>query len=47
MHGGSIVDAMIREAPTSTKNSAKSRDPEMRQIQKCVRSRKGMSGILG
>jgi IS5 family transposase len=27
MHGGTIVDATIIEAPTSTKNAEKQRDP--------------------
>jgi IS5 family transposase len=34
MHGGTIVDATIIEAPSSTKNSAKSRDPEMKPAKK-------------
>jgi IS5 family transposase len=34
MHGGSIVDATIVNAPTSTKNSAGKRDPEMHSTQK-------------
>jgi IS5 family transposase len=34
MHGGSIVDATIVEAPTSTKNAEKQRDPEMHQVKK-------------
>jgi IS5 family transposase len=34
MHGGTIADATIIEAPGSTKNSAKSRDPEMKSTQK-------------
>jgi len=34
MHGGSIVDATIVEAPTSTKNAEKTRDPEMHQVKK-------------
>ena len=34
MHGGTIVDASIIEAPTSTKNMAKERDPEMHQVKK-------------
>ncbi len=32
--GGTIVDATIIGAPSSTKNAAKQRDPEMRQTQK-------------
>jgi len=31
---GSIVDAMIIEAPSSTKNRDKARDPEMHQTKK-------------
>ena len=34
MHGGTIVDASIIEAPTSTKNAARERDPEMHQVKK-------------
>ena len=34
MHGGSIVDASIIDAPKSTKNMNKSRDPEMHQTKK-------------
>jgi len=34
MRGGSIVDATIIAAPTSTKNQAKRRDPEMHQTKK-------------
>lgn len=34
MHGGTIVDATIIEAPTSTKNASKQRDPEMHQEKK-------------
>jgi len=37
-----VIDATFIEAPTSTKNSAKSRDPEMHQ------SRKGnVANIVG
>ena len=32
--GGTIVDATIIAAPSSTKNRAKARDPEMRQTRK-------------
>jgi IS5 family transposase len=28
MHGGTVIDATVTEAPASAKNSAKSRDPE-------------------
>ena len=34
MHGGTIVDATIIEAPTSTKNADRQRDPEMHQVKK-------------
>ena len=34
MHGGSIVDATIVAAPSSTKNAEKQRDPEMHQVKK-------------
>jgi IS5 family transposase len=34
MHGGSIVDATIINAPSSTKNEKKERDPEMHQTKK-------------
>lgn len=34
MRGGSILDATIISAPTSTKNETKSRDPEMHQTKK-------------
>jgi len=34
MHGGSIVDATIIQAPSSTKNKTKTRDPEMHQTKK-------------
>ena len=34
MHGGTIVDATIISAPSSTKNSSGERDPEMHQTKK-------------
>ena len=34
MKGGTVVDATIINAPTSTKNSSGSRDPEMHQVKK-------------
>lgn len=34
MHGGTIVDASIINAPPSTKNAEKARDPEMHQTKK-------------
>lgn len=34
MHGGSIIDASIIDAPSSTKNKDGKRDPEMHQVKK-------------
>jgi IS5 family transposase len=34
LKSGTIVDATIIEAPSSTKNAAGARDPEMRQTRK-------------
>lgn len=34
MHGGTIVDATVVEAPTSTKNANNERDPEMHSVKK-------------
>lgn len=34
MHGGSILDATLIDAPSSTKNNEKKRDPEMHQTKK-------------
>jgi IS5 family transposase len=34
MHGGTIVDATLVEAPSSTKNASGKRDPEMHQVRK-------------
>jgi IS5 family transposase len=45
--GGSIVDAAIIEAPSSTKNSAKSRDPEMKQAKKGNEWHFGMKAHVG
>ncbi len=36
MKGGTIVDAAIIDAPSSTKNAEKNRDPEMRQAKNKV-----------
>jgi IS5 family transposase len=47
MHGGTIVDATIIEAPGSTKNSAKSRDPEMKQTKKGNEWHFGMKARIG
>ena len=47
---GTIVDASIIEAPSSTKNRSGERDPEMRQTKKGNQEReprKGTSGISG
>ena len=46
-HGGSIVDATIIEAPGSTKNSGKSRDPEMKQTKKGNEWHFGMKAHIG
>ena len=45
--GGSVVDATIIEAATSTKNSSKSRDPEMHQTKKGNQWRHGMKAHVG
>ena len=34
MHGGSVVDATLISAPSSTKNQAGARDPEMHSTKK-------------
>jgi IS5 family transposase len=34
MHGGTIMDATIHEAPKSTRNASQSRDPEMASTRK-------------
>ena len=47
MHGGSIVDATIIEAPSSTKNAAKSRDSEMHQTKKGNQWHFGMKVHIG
>ena len=47
MHGGTIVDATILSAPTSTKNAAKARDPEMHQTKKGNEWRFGMKCHTG
>lgn len=46
-HGGSIVDATIVEAPSSTKNSSKSRDGEMKQTKKGNEWHFGMKAHTG
>jgi IS5 family transposase len=47
MHGGTIADAAIIEAPGSAKNSAKSRDPEMKSTQKGSQWHFGMKAHIG
>jgi IS5 family transposase len=47
MHGGTIIDATIIEALGSTKNSAKSRDPEMKPAQKGNQRHFGMKAYIG
>ena len=47
MHGGTIVDATIINAPASTKNAAHARDPEMHQTKKGNEWRFGMKAHIG
>ena len=47
MHGGTIIDATIINAPSSTKNSEKKRDPEMHQTQKGNEWKFGMKCHIG
>lgn len=47
MRGGSIIDATIINAPTSTKNANKARDPEMHQTKKGNEWRFGMKCHIG
>ncbi len=47
MRGGTIVDATIIEAPSSTKNAAKKRDPEMHQTKKGGQWHFGMKCHIG
>jgi IS5 family transposase len=44
---GTIVDATIINAPSSTKNAAKKRDPEMRQTRKGNQWYFGMKAHIG
>ena len=44
---GTLVDATIIEAPTSTKNKAKQRDPEMHQTKKGNQWHFGMKAHIG
>lgn len=47
MKGGTIVDATIIQAPSSTKNQSKSRDPEMHQTKKGNEWHFGMKCHIG
>ena len=47
LFGGTIVDATIIAAPSSTKNSDKVRDPEMHQTYKAGRWCSGMKAHIG
>lgn len=47
MHGGTIVDATIINAPSSTKNTEKKRDPEMHQTKKGNEWKFGMKCNVG
>ncbi len=47
MHGGTIVDATIINAPGSTKNAEKKRDPEMHQTKKGNEWKFGMKCNIG
>jgi IS5 family transposase len=47
LRGGTIVDATIIDAPSSTKNNDKSRDPEMRQTKKGNQWHFGMKAHIG
>ena len=47
MHGGTILDATIINAPSSTKNKEKARDPEMHQTKKGNEWRFGMKAHVG
>lgn len=47
MHGGTIVDATIINAPSSTKNAERKHDPEMHQTKKGNEWRFGMKCHIG
>jgi len=47
MHGGTIVDATIHRASSSTRNSTKSRDPEMKSTKKGNNYYFGMKSHIG
>jgi IS5 family transposase len=46
MRGGTVIDATIIEAPSSTKNSGKSRDPEMHAAKKGNQRQAGWRTVL-
>jgi len=47
MRAGTIVDATIIAAPSSTKNADKARDPEMHQTKKGNQWHFGMKALQG
>ena len=47
MHGGTIIDATIINAPSSTKNAEKKRNPEMHQTKKGNEWKYGMKCNIG
>ena len=47
MHGGTITDATIIQAPSSTKNNTKTRDPEMASTKKGKNYHFGMKAHIG
>ena len=47
MHGGTIIDATIIKAPSSTKNESGERDPEMHQTKKGEEWHFGMKAHIG
>jgi IS5 family transposase len=47
LHGRNIVDATVIEAPASTKNRTKSRDPEIHQCKKGNERHFGMKAHIG
>ena len=47
MHGGTITDATIIQAPSSTRNSTKTRDPEMASTKKGKNYHFGMKAHIG
>lgn len=47
MHGGTIADATIMKAPSSTRNSTKKRDPEMKSTRKGNNYHFGMKAHTG